>query len=82
MSDFFLKPQEIQAYLALYTSGSITQKTLLEQLAEGEVLGDEFDVEEELESTETGGLVTMAAPKKEAEPDEQEISAEPEDDES
>ncbi len=77
-----LEPQEIQAYLALYTSGSITQKTLLEQLAEGEVLGDEFDVEEELESTETGGLVTMAAPKKEAEPDEQEISAEPEDDES
>ena len=49
-----LEPQEIQAYLTLYTSGSITQKTLLEQLTEGEVLGDEFDVEEELEATETG----------------------------
>ena len=77
-----LEPQEIQAYLTLYTSGSITQKTLLEQLTEGEVLGDEFDVEEELEATETGGLIAMAPPKKEAEPDEQKLSAEPEDDES
>ena len=77
-----LEPQEIQAYLTLYTSGSITQKTLLEQLTEGEVLGDEFDVEEELEATETGGLIAMAPPKKEAEPVEQKLSAEPEDDES
>ena len=77
-----LEPQEIQAYLTLYTSGSITQKTLLEQLTEGEVLGDEFDVEEELEATEAGGLIAMAPPKKEADPDEQQISAEPEDDES
>ena len=77
-----LEPQEIQAYLTLYTSGSITQKTLLEQLTEGEVLGDEFDVEEELEATESGGLIAMAPPKKEADPDEQQISAEPEDDES
>ena len=51
-----LEPQEIQALLQLYSAGSITQKTLLDQLAEGEVLGDEFDVEEELEATQNGGL--------------------------
>ena len=67
-----LAPQEIQALLTLYTSGSITQKTLLDQLTEGEVLGDEFDVEEEIEATQTGGMVEMAQPKKEAEPDEPE----------
>ena len=53
-----------------YTSGSITQKTLLEQLAEGEVLGDEFDVEEELDSTEAGGL--RATQKEEPEGEESE----------
>ena len=52
-----LEPQEIQALLQLYTAGTITQKTLLDQLAEGEVLGDDFDVEEELEATEVGGLI-------------------------
>ena len=51
-----LEPQEIQSLLQLYSAGSITQKTLLDQLAEGEVLGDEFDVEEELEATQNGGL--------------------------
>jgi hypothetical protein len=58
-----LEPQEIQALLQLYTSGSITQETLLKQLHEGEVLGDEFDVEEEIESTQNGGLIEMAQPK-------------------
>ncbi len=66
-----LEPQEIQALLQLYTSGSITQETLLKQLHEGEVLGDEFDVEEEVESTQSGGMVEIAQPKKE-EPEEQE----------
>ena len=63
--------QEIQALLQLYSAGSITQKTLLDQLAEGEVLGDEFDVEEELEATQTGGLIemqqTLPQPKKQEE---------------
>ena len=67
-----LEPLEIQALLTLYTSGSITQKTLLDQLTEGEVLGDEFDVEEEIEATQTGGMVEMAQPKQKAEPDEPE----------
>ena len=75
-----LEPQEIQALLTLYTSGSITQKTLLDQLTEGEVLGDEFDVEEELEATQNGGLIEMAQPKEEAEPQEPEESSEPEQD--
>ena len=66
-----LEPQEIQALLTLYTSGSITQKTLLDQLTEGEVLGDEFDVEEEIEATQTGGLIEMAQPKVEAVPEQE-----------
>jgi hypothetical protein len=72
-----LEPQEIQALLQLYTSGSITQETLLKQLHEGEVLGDEFDVEEEIESTQNGGLIEMAQPKevsKESEPEEQDAT--------
>ena len=73
-----LDPQEIQALLQLYTSGSITQETLLKQLHEGEVLGDEFDVEEEVESTQSGGMVEMAQPKKE-EPEEEEPEEEDED---
>ena len=70
-----LEPQEIQALLTLYTSGSITQKTLLDQLTEGEVLGDEFDVEEEIEATQSGGMIEMAQPRQEAEQDEPEQDA-------
>ena len=74
-----LEPQEIQALLQLYTAGTISQKTLLDQLYEGEVLGDEFDVEEELESTQAGGYVEMAPPEPPAINDMPEESAEPED---
>ena len=52
-----LEPQEIQALLQLYTAGTITQETLLLQLSEGEVLGDDFDVDGELEATQAGGLI-------------------------
>ncbi|MEC7028391.1 MAG: hypothetical protein VXW91_01855, partial [Pseudomonadota bacterium] len=34
-----------------------TQETLLMQLSEGEVLGDDFDVDGELEATQAGGLI-------------------------
>ena len=51
-----LEPQEINSLLQLYTAGTITQETLLQQLSDGEVLGDDFDVEEELEATANGGL--------------------------
>jgi hypothetical protein len=57
-----LEPQEIQALLQLYTAGTITQETLLHQLAEGEILGDDFDIEEELEATQNGGLINMDQP--------------------
>ena len=57
-----LEPQEIQALLQLYTAGTITQETLLTQLAEGEILGDDFDIEEELEATQNGGLIDMDRP--------------------
>ena len=51
-----LDPQEIGSLLQLYTAGTITQETLLNQLSEGEVLGDEFDVDAELEATANAGL--------------------------
>lgn len=60
-----LEPQEIQALLQLYTAGTITQETLLLQLEAGEVLGDDFDVEEEIEATQTGGLIEMERPEPE-----------------
>ena len=61
-----LEPQEIQSLLQLYTAGTISQKTLLDQLSSGEVLADDFDVEEELESTQSGGLIEMDAAPTEA----------------
>lgn len=51
-----LDPQEVGSLLQLYTAGTITQETLLNQLSEGEVLGDEFDVDAELEATANAGL--------------------------
>ena len=66
-----LEPQEIQALLQLYTAGSITQETLLKQLHEGEVLGDEFDVEEEVESTQRGGMVEVKKPEEPEAPEEE-----------
>ena len=56
-----LEPQEIQSLLQLYTAGTITQETLLNQLSAGEVLGDEFDVEEEIEATQAGGLIESSS---------------------
>ena len=74
-----LEPDEIQALLQLYTAGTITQSTLLEQLEAGEVLGDDFDVEEELEGTQNGGMIEMDQPEPEARETMPEESAEPED---
>ena len=70
-----LDPQEIGSLLQLYTAGTISQETLLKQLEEGEVLGDEFDVEEELEATQQASLIEMEQPQIE----EGEIEEEPED---
>ena len=73
-----LEPQEIQALLQLYTAGTITQETLLNQLSAGEVLGDEFDVEEEIEATQTGGLIEMDKPEPEVEAEATMPEADPE----
>lgn len=58
-----LEPQEIQALLQLYTAGTITQDTLLNELANGDVLSEDFDIEEEIEATQTGGLIEMQRPE-------------------
>ena len=58
-----LEPQEIQALLQLYTAGTITQDTLLNELANGDVLSEDFDIEEEIEATQTGGLIEMQQPE-------------------
>ncbi len=73
-----LEPQEIQSLLQLYTAGTITQETLLNQLSAGEVLGDEFDVEEEVEATQNGGLIEMEQPQPEPTPEPEEESTMPE----
>lgn len=73
-----LEPTEIQSLLQLYTAGTITQNTLLNQLEAGEVLGDEFDVEEELEATQVGGLIEMDQPTSPANSTMPEELAEPE----
>ena len=51
-----LDPADVTALLQLYTAGTITKDTLLQQLADGEVLGDDFDVQEEIDATANGGL--------------------------
>ena len=56
-----LDPADINALLQLYTAGTITQETLLTQLAQGEVLGDDFDVEDELEATANAGMDLQSA---------------------
>jgi len=66
-----LEPLEIQALLQLYTAGTITQETLLLQLEAGEVLGDDFDVENELEATQNGGLIEMNTPEPTPQPAEE-----------
>ena len=64
-----LEPQEIQALLQLYTAGTITQDTLLNELANGDVLSEDFDIEEEVEATQNGGLIEMEQPQPEPAPE-------------
>ena len=75
-----LEPQEIQSLLQLYTAGTITQETLLNQLSAGEVLGDDFDIEEELDATQSGGLIELN--RSEPEQSEVEDAEMPENDEA
>ena len=64
-----LEPQEIQSLLQLYTAGTITQDTLLTELANGDVLSEDFDIEEEIEATQTGGLIEMQQSEPEPAPE-------------
>ena len=64
-----LEPQEIQALLQLYTAGTITQDTLLNELANGDVLSEDFDIEEEIEATQSGGMIEMQQPEPEPAPE-------------
>jgi len=66
-----LEPQEITSLLTLFTAGTISQETLLNQLSSGEVLGDDFDIEGEMESTQSGGLVEMESPEEPATDDDE-----------
>ena len=52
--------------MTLFTAGTISQETLLNQLSAGEILGDDFDIEEEMESTQSGGLVEVEPPEEPA----------------
>ena len=56
-----MEPAMIRELFTLYTGGVITQETLLTQLMEGEVLGDDFNVEEELEATANAGMDLQSA---------------------
>jgi hypothetical protein len=47
-----LEPADVNALLQLYTAGTITKETLLMQLSDGEVLGDDFDVQQEVDATQ------------------------------
>ena len=60
-----LEPLEIQALLQLYPAGTITKDTLLTELANGDVLSEDFDIEEEVEATQNGGLIEMEQPQPE-----------------
>ena len=69
-----LDPQEINSVLQLYTANTISQESLLKMLAEGNVLPDEFDVEEEVEATQArlanppfSVLIEMEPPEKKEE---------------
>jgi hypothetical protein len=51
-----LEPADVGSLLQLYTAGTISKETLLRELAEGDVLGDDFNVQDELEATASGGM--------------------------
>ena len=68
-----LEPQEITSLLTLFTAGTITQETLLKStylLVRFLVMT--FDVEEEIEGTQQGGLTEVEPPEEpDPEPEEE-----------
>jgi hypothetical protein len=54
-----MEGQEISAINALFTSGLLDQRSALDLLKRGELLGDDFDVEEAMEAAEQEELASM-----------------------
>ena len=55
--DSSLEPQGVDALLKIHAQGVIDQEELLKKLVEGEVLSEDFDIEEMLNKTQMGGLI-------------------------
>ena len=55
--DTSLEPQGVDALLKIYAQGVIDQEELLKKLVEGEVLSEDFDIEEMINKTQMGGLI-------------------------
>ena len=54
--DTSLEPNQVDALLKIYAQGVIDQEELLKKLVEGEVLSEDFEVEDMLNKTQMGGL--------------------------
>jgi BMFP domain-containing protein YqiC len=54
-----MEGQEISAINALFTSGLLDQRSALDLLKRGELLGDDFDVEEAMEAAEQEELASL-----------------------
>ena len=54
--DTSLEPNQVDALLKIYAQGVIDQEELLKKLVEGEVLSEDFEVEEMVNRTQAGGL--------------------------
>ena len=64
--DSSLQPAQVDALLKIYAQGVIDQEELLKKLVEGEILSEDFDIEEMLNKTQMGGLVETEAPQQAA----------------
>ena len=59
--DSSLQPAQVDALLKIYAQGVIDQEELLKKLVEGEILSEDFDIEEMMNKTQMGGLVETEA---------------------
>jgi len=55
--DTSLEPAQVDALLKIYAQGVIDQEELLKKLVEGEILSEDFDIEDMMNKTQMGGLV-------------------------
>ena len=64
--DSSLQPAQVDALLKIYAQGVIDQEELLKKLVEGEILSEDFDIEEMMNKTQMCGLVETEAPQQAA----------------